>query len=105
MMKFLETYFRCADGFLDTTYTDPVSSANGYFGFGADAVCYGKVAEGSTSNSPLSISYDAGQHVVVSGSRVQLPFDFDEVVGNFYYERYARQPLNAPRRVARQAVR
>ena len=53
----------------------------------------------STSNSPLSISYDAGQHVLVSGSRVQLPFDLEEVVGNFYYERYARQPLNAKKRV------
>src|SRR5439155_26616601 len=27
------------------------------------------------------------------------------VVGNFNYERYARQPLNAPRRVARQPAR
>jgi len=104
-MKFLETYFRCADGFLDITQAEPLSTTSGYFGFGANVVCYGKVAKRIPSESPLSISYDAEQDVVLSGSGVQLPFDIDQLIGNLYFERYTRQPLSAPRRIARQAIR
>jgi hypothetical protein len=65
-----------------------LSSNNGYFRFGPDAICYGKCTFGVPAKTIIEPLLDTREHVVTNRSSVQLPFDPVEVIDNLRYERY-----------------
>jgi len=67
----------------------------GYFRFGADTICYGRLAGGGVAESPETVSRDAMEAIrqwdaLSDGVKpIPLPFDAGEVIENLRLERYA----------------
>src|SRR5215471_16219695 len=89
MIPSLNQYFRCSDSLADFAVKGKLSSEAGYFRFGSDTVCYGRLSIGLRSEVPGPLLYDVSAHVQVSGGLILLPFDPEEVIGNLRKERYA----------------
>jgi len=89
MLPSLSRYFRCPNSFLDLTVDGQLSAEPGFFHFGSDTVCYGRSSKGVLSANPGRELYDISQHVQVSGGRVVLSFDPEEIIQNLREERYA----------------
>lgn len=85
----LANYYRCPENLAEFFSRSGDSAHPGYFRFGNDVICYGRLEhrsvtngfKGSLPNILDQISFDARQ--------VILPFDACEVVENLRHERYA----------------
>ena len=64
------------------------SDTPGFFRFGAKTICYGKCQIGVSKKIAGSERFDALAGLSTKGPRIQLPFDFSEVVENLRLERY-----------------
>jgi hypothetical protein len=64
-----------------------LSDSKGFFRFGNEAICYGRVA-GNTSPGVNGHLFDASEHVCHEDGTVGLPFDAGETIDNLRYERY-----------------
>ena len=65
-----------------------LSNETGYFRFGTDVICYGRLS-GPSRPSDLSHSlHDACFDVTIRDKTVVLPFDLTEVINNLRQERY-----------------
>jgi hypothetical protein len=89
--QLLTDHFRCLDDFADLAVSGALSADSGYFRFGSAGICFGQYASGTPAAAVTDSLYDAGQHVGVNGSSVQLPFDPVQVVNNLYHERYCSE--------------
>jgi hypothetical protein len=85
----LSELFRCPDIDAEFALAGDLSSKEGYFRFGPDAICYGRCTSGVPAETPMEPLLDAREHVVANGSSVQLPFDPVQVIDNLRCERYA----------------
>src|SRR5690242_11685947 len=81
-------HYRCPEGFLDSALAGPLSSDEGYFRFGPNAVCYGRTSSGVRGARPELTLHDSLSDLIVSDGRLRLPFDPDEVIDNLRLERY-----------------
>lgn len=88
----LNDLYRCPEGFFNFDFSEPLFSSAGYFRFGPEAICYGRLVSGSPSASPESAAYDAITHLKMEGTKLRLPFDPTEVIDNLRLERYAKNP-------------
>jgi hypothetical protein len=88
--------FRCADDFGIFSVAELPSSQCGFFGFGSDAVCYGRCS-GRVAADPAGVRFNALDHVRINGRAVELPFDPGEVIGNLRMERYATNSAGTQR--------
>ncbi len=85
----LHIYYRCPS-YLDGLVPAPkLNGRRGYFRFGRDTVCYGRLCCGPVTDDPVAASADAMERIRVDGAEVRLPFDPDEIVENLRRERYA----------------
>lgn len=84
-------YFRCAPEFLhlDLLTTDP--GQTGYFTFGADTTCYGRLSSRPPAASPDKALDDVLHDIEARDGTVYLPFDPREVISNLQRETYAGQ--------------
>src|SRR5271166_2098248 len=86
----LATYYRCPQ--LSVRFRVAERSRMGlhpgYFRLGPDTICYGGLAHGKTSRSPVGELYDAFEHLGAQGQAVELSFDAEKVVENLRRERY-----------------
>ena len=89
----LTDYFRCPEEAIDFRLQAELTGKSGYFRFGSDAVCYGRLAAGNTQAEPLNSTEDVLGNTRIDGGTVRLPFDPGEVIRNLLYERYARNSL------------
>jgi len=105
MSKYLTNYFRCAEDLAELIPGAPLSEDEGYFALGKKIVCYGRSSAGRRSPDPELIDYDALADVTLSNSQATLPFEPDEIIRNFYYERYARKKLSPLDRLRRNVIR
>jgi hypothetical protein len=81
-------HFRCPESFLDFALSGTLSSKEGYFRFGSNALCYGRSSSRLCGKPVESLLYDCAEEVVTSGPQAELPFDPAEIVDNLRLERY-----------------
>ncbi len=79
--------YRCPEKFFEIA-TQEWLSANGYFRFGADAICYGRSSTRTPASGPKSALYDALKDVAIDDGKLRLPFNPSEVIDNLRLERY-----------------
>ena len=94
----LAKYFRCPDEYAELAVAGGLSPDQGYFTF-AGAVCFGRVASVHPAEyfcDSLPAASTNGAH---AGSRVCLPFDLSEVIGNLREEKYRSGPGSALERL------
>lgn len=86
---FMERY-RCPEIYADFRLTGELAANPGFFRFGADTICYGKLASGIPAATHLGSSlHDASHHASLDQFTCLLPFDPSDVVNSLRYERYA----------------
>jgi len=81
-------YFRCPPELVHLEIGKRLSSTAGYFRFGEETTCFGRVAGRQPAESPDGTLYDAAEDMSVERGGVALPFDPCEVAGNLRLENY-----------------
>jgi hypothetical protein len=95
MTDCLNSYFRLPSDWHSCIVSDASQSDSGFFNFGSDLVCYGRCQTGYVAKTPTETLYDAWHDVHLSQRTVHLPIDPEEIIQNFYRERY--EPNLRPR--------
>jgi hypothetical protein len=90
MRTTFQDYYRCANQYGVFHTAAPLSSMDGYFAF-AGATCYGRCHGATPSSGPSVSLQDLAVTAACRGGRVELPFEFSEVVDNLREERYAQK--------------
>ncbi len=86
----LNAYYRCPASRLASLVTpDTLAELPGFFRFGENTTCYGRLSAGDTARRPEPDLENVSGHVSLSDQEVRLPFAADEVVDNLRRERYA----------------
>jgi hypothetical protein len=85
--RFLD-YFRCPPSCVDFRLAGELLSPAGFFWFGHDLTCYGKLSAGEICGKPSGPLQDVSSNVRLDRNAVSLPFDPDEVIDNLRLERY-----------------
>ena len=95
MIKTLLDYYRIPEKSLSAIAltSDFAPCESGFFQFGEGNICYGRCKTGVAADVAGSAEFNALKGVHRSGSTIQLPFDFTEVVENLRLEHY-RQTRN-----------
>ena len=84
----LADYYRCPANFEGFAPPGELPEDRGYFRFGQDTVCYGRLSCGRVTKGPAEDSADAIEGIRADGSAIRLPFDAGEVIENLRRERY-----------------
>ena len=63
-------HYRCPDDYVGLTLKGWLSDDNGYFRFGQDSICYGRLASGFQANRADAVLYDVLNDVTTRGSNV-----------------------------------
>jgi hypothetical protein len=80
--------YRCPEDFLDFVLSGAVSREGGYFRFGPNTTCYGRSCSALCDTPIGSLLYDSDEEVIITDSRLKLPFNPAEVIDNLRLERY-----------------
>src|SRR5438093_7132343 len=94
MHQSVTQYYRCPERYTRIALSGTASSQAGYFGFGAETICYGQGGGGSPSTSPQCELYDAVSDTRVGEGQVRLAFDLEQVVENLRLELYSGEHNN-----------
>jgi hypothetical protein len=86
--------YRCPASFWDFQLSGEISSDEGYFRFGENAICYGRSCSGTREASIQSVLYDGLRDTIIEEAKLKLPFDPTEVIENLRLERYAHCHMN-----------
>lgn len=84
----LVDFYRCPPEFVRLEVRAPQSSAPGYFRFGGESICYGRIAGQPPAPSPDAPLHNAAADVRIERGKVALPFDPNEVADNLRLENY-----------------
>jgi hypothetical protein len=84
----LSDRYRCPENFLDFALSGPLSSDEGYFQFGPNAICYGRSCSGTRRPGIDASLYDVLEDVRIDNGTLHLPFDPENIVENLLLERY-----------------
>ncbi len=106
MSRHLFDHFRCPEEMVQFELEGDVPEKPGYFRFGEGLTCYGKTAAVPVAKHWSDDLGDALPAVRVTGGKIQLPFDPDQVADYLRYERYLSggMPGSTPA-VSRGAIR
>lgn len=85
----LADYYRCPANFEGFAPPGELPEERGYFRFGQNTICYGRLSSGRLAKHPAEDSADAIEGIRADGSAIRLPFDAGEVIENLRRERYA----------------
>lgn len=80
--------FRCPEDGPEFLCAENGLGNQGYFLFGARAVCFGQAAIINPAAAATDKLYDVSQNVRVTDRSIQLPFDPAAVLNNLLFERY-----------------
>jgi hypothetical protein len=83
----LDRYRFPSHGMPDFGFPGDLKEPKGFFRFGSDAICFGRVA-GKTRTAADSDLFDASGVTSAGDGKVHLPFDPVEVIDGLRYERY-----------------
>jgi hypothetical protein len=84
----LYDYYRCPEGYLKFAPRGPLSERSGYFRFGRNVLCFGRYSGLDLPSSRASALHDAATDTITEDETTYLPFDLNEVLDNFRWERY-----------------
>lgn len=88
MHPLLTQYFRCPSSLADFAFEGNSAAKPGFFRYGSDAICYGRLSAGHVCERPDEPLFDVSDRVKVGRSGVEVPFDPEEIVKNLRQERY-----------------
>jgi hypothetical protein len=91
MGNVLTDYYRPVSELSPFGLQGELSGTEGYFRFGQKAICYGRSFKGLASRKISFPLRDLRMEVKVQNNKSFLPFDAEEVLGNFRRERYLNQ--------------
>ena len=87
--RYLTDYFRCPNEFAGSVTTIPaLDGTQGYFAFGQEITCYGRLAGVAPAATPEGPLYDAAQGIAIEDGAVRLGFDPQEAITNLRHEAY-----------------
>lgn len=98
-------YFRCPTELPGFRCPKALSSPAGFFRFGPELVCYGRLDSGRVADNINGTLEDSLATVRLDEDTCCLPFDIDEVVSNLRLERYYSALHSTKRSVAGSFVR
>lgn len=81
--------YRCPQEFLDLGVNKELFNDAGYFLFGPNTTCYGRLSSGAGASRADSFLLDAIRHVSKDDGRLSFPFNPTEIIENLRLERYA----------------
>ena len=81
-------YFRCPEEFADLGVNGTISNEAGFFQFGSGITCYGRCSGGPPIRNVTTHLPIRSDFVKFERGRLDLPFDFTEVVDNLRLEHY-----------------
>ncbi len=85
----LREYYRCPPSQVQFASIGQLHRGRGYFRFGEDVICYGRLLCEGASKSPVGSLHDALKCARAGSHCVELPFDPGELVEDIRHERYA----------------
>lgn len=83
-------YYCSPESLVNLEVAGSLSKDCGYFLLGNDVICCGRTTAGHLTHRLPGDLYDVAGDIKIEGSTGFLPFDLDEVIDNFRYERYTR---------------
>jgi len=86
--------YRCPKDFFDFALSGELSSGEGYFRFGPNAICYGRSSSAVLQPRAGCSLHDLLRDIAMEGGKLRLPFDPDEIIGNLRLERYPHSRLS-----------
>jgi len=97
-------YYRCPDEFAKFDVAQNLGQTAGFFRFGKNVTCFGRCAV-PVSHAPNGNLHDAHSLVQPQAEGIRLPFDVNEILGNFLRERYlaTQRGSSLPKSVIRKA--
>jgi len=101
MLQALIDYFRCVVPRVSFVPLGENSGQPGYFRFGPDAIGYGRVSVGCTSDDPRAELTDLYSKVRIEDGTCFMPFEPTTVVENLRRERYLAEDQLSSRNLAR----
>lgn len=87
-------HFRCPREFANFELLGQTVGEPGYFRFGPEAICYGRVSVGFTSDDVRAELNDILEQVIIEKGKCLIPFDPSDVGDNLRLEAYV--PKNSP---------
>jgi hypothetical protein len=87
----LNDRYRCPENFFDLAVDEKLSSSEGYFRFGPNAICYGRSAVEVGETHVSSSLHDALGDTSIDNGKLRLPFDPTDILDNLRQERYAKR--------------
>ena len=90
----LTSYYRCALSLEKISAAQHWETPPGYFRWGADVTCYGRLKGGGVAHSPHGDLPDVLSHLSPDSQEIELPFDAQEVIENLRRERYTAKLRN-----------
>lgn len=89
----VRSHYRCPKEFLNFCLAGDLSRSAGFFQFGSNTFCYGRVLEGEHRAKSNSCCSDIFLKASAHSSQVVLPFDPNEVIDNLRLERYPHSQM------------
>src|SRR5712691_8185447 len=96
MNRAIIDYYRCPEKLADSQPAGSVLQDPGYFCFGPETICYGRLSSGSPNHQVIGPLHDVSADVTAGGGIVRLPLDPDEVIENLRHERYRNNNHASP---------
>lgn len=93
----LTNYYRCPSGSTETSAAQPAEMPPGYFRWGSNVTCYGRLNGGNVAHSPLGELPDVLSFRSLDSQGIDLPFNAEEVIENLRRERYTAKLRNEGR--------
>src|SRR5580658_3532116 len=99
-------YFRCPQDLAVFRLQGELDAKKGFFRFGPDAICYGRLSSGRTADSETGPLDDVFPAASIEDHSCGLPFDSDEIIDNLRLKRYRPSPhQNGQQSLAKKFVR
>src|SRR3989304_8216134 len=90
MKQAIIDYYRCPEDLADFQLAGQVFEDPGYFCFGPETICYGRLSSRSPARQITGPLHDALTDIRPDGGVVRLPMNPNEIIDNLRYERYYR---------------
>jgi hypothetical protein len=88
MKQALIDYYRCPENLADFSLAGSLFGDSGYFRFGPETICYGRLSSRLPSKELAGPLHDTSSDVKADAGVVCLPLDPDEIIENLRHERY-----------------
>jgi hypothetical protein len=93
MYDCIAKYYRCPERYVQLKVEGTLSEESGYFNFGSDIVCFGRLARDIPSPIANGQFCDVVHHAATERGGTHLPFNLTQVVNNLRLELYSKYSL------------